>query len=408
MPNVQNRRKGNAVPNSRPKPNNRRMRNNRPSGVKGAKDRNCNNISSAKRTPDTIISALAANTSRMSMGSPYVDARLYCCVPTDTISIPDGSSGKHFPVCLYSRDRLTFSGTGPHSAVLQFNPWLPTPGFLAAGATAIINGTNFFNQRAGLGTAFQFSNVPPVHQRPGALTNTIDVYGATTCRIVAQTHSIRYTGPTQTCAGMLLSWPNSVSLNTQGTVTSTSATGTFTPTTGRSVRVLDNAGAWLQWAPVGTEILNADIGDYTSVNSPAGTVCARPEQGMTIRLSHKGSVYDQVPFRNVPAAVIPFVGSTSATNVNADHLFAASPRGGTALCAFDNSWEGQVVSIENVNSDASFMIETCLCVEFTTTASSPFYPASRKSPASMPNIISTAERTIAKQGTAIPGIPSPR
>lgn len=160
MPNVQNRRKGNPVANSRPKPNNRRMRNNRPAGAKSAKDRNSNNISSAKRTPDTIISALAANTSRMSMGSPYVDARLYCCVPTDSISIPDGSSGKHFPVCLYSRDRLTFNGAGPHSAVLQFNPWLPTPGFLAAGATAIINGTNFFNQRAGLGTAFQFSNVP--------------------------------------------------------------------------------------------------------------------------------------------------------------------------------------------------------------------------------------------------------
>jgi len=207
---------------------------------------------------------------------------------------------------------------------------------------------------------------------------------------------------------MILSWPNSVSLNTQGTVTSTSATATPAPTSGRSVQVLDNTGAWLQWAPIGTEILNADVGDYTTVNSPAGTVCARPEQGMTIRLSHKGSVYEQVPFRNVPAAVIPYAGSTSTTAVNTNHLLAASTRGGTAVCAFDNAWEGQVVSIENVNGDASFMIETCLCVEFTTAASSPFYPASRMSPAAMPNIISIAERTIAKQGAAIPSLPSPK
>lgn len=406
MPNVRKPRKANVNTAARTRLNTRRVPATRPTGTKNTKNSNSYNISGSKRSPDTIISSLAASTSAMSMGSPYLDARLYCCAPTDSVSIPDGSSGKHFPVCLYSRDRISFAGTTPQSGMIQICPWLPNPIFLATGANVAINNVSAAGSRMGFGSSAQFAALPAVQQLPGNLSNAVDIYGATTCRIVAQTHSIRYTGPTQTCAGMILSWQNSVPLFTQGTVTATSATATPAPTTGRSVQVFDNTGAWRLWAPIGTEILTADVPDYVNLTSPAGTVCARPEQGMTIRLAHKGPDYEHVPFRNVPAAVIPFTGSTSLTNVNANNLTVQGPRGGTALCAFDNDWEGQIVSFENVNPDASFMVETCICVEFVAASTSPFYPVSRASPSKNEKIITTAERIITKQGTAVPTLMS--
>lgn len=413
MPNAKQNSKSSAATNASGRPNSNRARNNRKSRAQGTKGRSGNGTSNGKRTTDTIISALTKSMAKTSLiakyfSNPYVAARLACCLPKTVPSIPDGGSSKHLAVCLYSIDRITFTGTGPQTTLLQFNPWIPTPVTVCNNFNnTSINGGGYSAGPLGFGLPPAWANMPFSYMRPGSTSNAVDIYNATSCRIVSQTHSVRYVGPVNTCSGLIRSWQNDWSLTPVGSTSATSGTSTA-PNTGVSVMVRSASGAYVQWAPLGTEILQVD--STLNATPPPSAICTRPETGMTVRLVHKTGKYEAVPVRNIPPAVVPYAGSTSTTTaVNMNTFWCEQNTGGTTstcpnVIAYDNDWVSQAVLLENVNNDAAFCIESCMCVEFTPLTSSPFYPLAKSSPAKDQGALDYAQRVINSEGTALPGI----
>lgn len=413
MPNVKQNNKNSVPANASSRPNTSRSRNNRKNRTQGPKSRNGNRPGNSKRTPDTIISALSKSMAQTSLNAkysanPYVAARLACCLPKVTPSIPDGSTSKHISVCLYATDRITFTGLGPQTTLLQFNPWIPTPVTLCNNFNnTVVNGGVYTSGPAGLGLPAAWASLPFAYMRPGSSSNGVDLYNATSCRIVSQTHTIRYVGPVTTCSGLIRSWQNDWSITPIGATTATSGTSTA-PAVGTSVQVLSASGTYVSWAPLGTEILQID--SSLSAVPPPSSVCTRPENGMTIRLAHKTGKYEAVPVRNIPPALVPYAGSTSTTTaVNMNHFFREQNTGAsTSTCpnviAYDNDWVSQAVLLENVNDDGAYCIETCICVEFSPLTSSAFYPLAKASPAKDLAAIEHVQRVINTDGSALPGI----
>lgn len=335
---------------------------------------------------------------------PYVRARLSCCVPSILPSIPDGSSGRHFTVCLFAVDRLTFTTGTPTATVgLQFSPWIPTPGRITSGqARCILNGEVSGSPTlfTGFGIAQQFRGLPKLFTRPGSQSNGVDVYSATSMRIVSQTHSIQYTGPVTTCSGSIRSWQSDDSLEEGPDVSATSATATF-PTTGVAVQsLLATNASWQTWAPIGTQTL---LWDGSVSDAPiSSSIMVRPEQGLTVRLGHKSGVYKSIPVRNAAPAIIPLAGATSTASVVTSHLLAESSVAAPCVIAYDNEWTSQHVVLDSINQDAAYSITSCVCVEFIPIASSPFYPLAKNGSEAQPGLIKAVDTVITNQGTALP------
>lgn len=411
MPNSNVKKQSNMANAARPRPRNNRNRNNGKGGRQQQSrpaDRNSDN---SIRTNGTIISALSKQTSSMNisnlMSSPYAMARLTCCVPKTVPGIPDGSVSKSIRLCLSTIDRLSFTSTT--TAKLQFNPWLPTSVALIEGTgTTLVNGqtvtTTAGATAVGLGIARSFSSLPQVNTRPGSLSNAVDVYNATTLRIVSQTHAIRYTGPVNTCAGVIRAFPNEWTITPNGTVTASSATTTAPTTNGIAIQILGQTGAVNAYAPYGNEILLVDGPSSAAIPVGSNAVSCRPEQGMTIRLGHKTGKFEAVPVRNIPPSLTWFSASTTTSLATLTHYFPFNGVCQPAVIAYDNDWQSQTVILENVNADASFSIETCVCVELMPIASSAFYPLTTGNPPANPAIINSVQKALRDHGTAVPGI----
>lgn len=366
----------------------------------------------AVRTPGTIISALAKQASAMKlsnlMSTPYAMARLTCCVPRTVPGIPDGSSNKSIKVCLYAVDRLTFSAVT--TAILQFNPWIPTPVQLVGGAgTTRVNGSQSVitvgGQGVGMGIAAPFQ-IQESQSRPGNTSNAADVFSATNFRIVSQTHAIRYTGPVTTCSGVIRSFPNDWTLSDGGRVTVTSATATTPTGAGICVAVRNSGAVITGFAPLGTEILSIDGPTANTVLPTAGTLSCRPEQGMTVRLTHKTGKYEAQPLRNIPPALTWFANSTTTGLAVLEHYYMSNETNTQRpmVLGYDNDWTGQTVMLENVNADASYSIETCICVEFSPQPTSTMYTLATGSPPKNQQVLDAVERELKTRGPAIPGI----
>lgn len=334
-------------------------------------------------------------------------ARLTCCVPKSIPGIPDGSTSKAIRVCLYSVDRLAFNATT--TATLQFNPWVPTPVSLVTGSGAtIINGKviiiNAGVSGLGFGIPPAFSSVPISQSRPGATNNAVDIYNATSMRIISQTHAIRYTGPVNSCAGIIRSFPNDWNLMPAGTVTSTSSSTVAPTANGVCAQYLNELNAIAGYAPLGTPILSLDGPTLAALNVGPNSVSCRPEQGMTIRLAHKTGKYESVPVCNIPPVVAWYPNSTGNTLVTLNHYFPSNTVNQPFVLGYDNDWVSQAVILENVNADASYSIESCVCVEFVPTSGSAFYPLTQGSPPANIPLLHAVQRTINDHGTAVPGI----
>jgi len=379
------------------------------------KRQNKNNLggNNKPRSSATIINTLTKSMNKMNIKAshatkPYVQARLHCCVPRTLPRVPDGSNTRALKICFYSVDRLSFTGTGAKTASLQFNPWVPCPGMLISPAgDAVLNGftlpANPGIISGGFGLPEQFASLAKAYTAPGSTSNAFDVYNGATLRIVAQTHAIRYTGPVNTCSGVIRAWENENTLNEVGLVTTYSATATQ-PTTGISGQVFGAGTLWTRSVPIGATILSYD-GAPAATTIPATAMSGRPEQGMTLRLPHKTNNYRYVPVMNVPpilAASGTLGGNTAA--VNAYHLFFETTSNLPNIFAYDNDWTGMNVLLDNVNADASFSIENCICVEIVPLAASPFYPLGDTQAVMDPSAIKHVQNVIATEGAAQLGI----
>lgn len=414
MPNGNVKSKSNNASTPRNGVNRVRRRSARKGRIGQQSRQSCSSNNAAIRTPGTIISALAKQASAMKisnmMSTPYAMARLSCCIPRVVPAVPDGSSNKSIKVCLYAIDRLSF--TAVTTATLQFNPWIPTPISLVngSGTTRINNSAAIITpgvQGVGLGIATPFL-IAESQSRPGNTSNAADVFSANNFRIVSQTHAIRYTGPVTTCAGVIRSFPNDWAINDGGRVTATSATSAAPTGSGVCVAIRSSSNTVVGYAPLGTEILSIDGPTANSVLPTAGTISCRPEQGMTIRLTHKTSQYEFQPLRNVPPALAWFPNSTSTTLATMEHYYQSTENGTTRpmVLGYDNDWSGQTVILDSVNADATFSIETCICVEFSPQPASTMFTLATYGPAKNQQLLDAVERELKNRGPAIPGIPN--
>jgi len=358
----------------RKKARNAKRRQNRKQGVaKGMDD---------LRTPGTIIKNLAGMMKGMSLSnvSEYMMCRAKAIAPKMVPSIPDGNNGRHICVCAFKSDRLTWSGTGSKYCTMQINPWIPAPLFFqSVDTTTLFNGLTMPNA-----AVFQPGGVAPEFDtgidftRPG--TTTIDPYFAIGFRIVAITVHITYTGPVTTAAGVLRATPNTFNLQDIGETTNTSASATA-PTSGFALSRRNNTATIIGWANNNTPVapLEGAFGFANGLSKP-NTRTVRPEEGLIVRLKHRTGDFKLQPMRDQNIGVA-LRGSTSGAGapVLVDNIFSETGTFGGGLRGFDNDWEGVLVTFENVNADASFIIDTCVCLEIQPSPTSTVYQFAKES-----------------------------
>ena len=347
------------------------------------------------RTPGTIIQSLAKGFAMMGLkkNSPYAMCRLMEIAPKMVPSIPDGNNGRHICICAFNSDRLSWSGSGTKSAYLKVHPWIPMPLIvIGADTTLVLNGTGLPSN-----TTWWPAGVPPefatsvANTSPGA--TAIDPYFGVSFRIIAITVAITYTGPVTSCAGLIRATPNSIILQDilQTTNTSSSATA---PTSGINLNFKDSTGAVTGWAPINTEVVTYE-GNLGAPTIRANTQSFRPEQGCVIRLKHKTGDFKSQPLRDQNLGVA-IRGSTAAAGapVLMNSLVAALGNFGGGIRGFDNDWEGVDVEFSNVNADASFIIDTCVCIEVQPSTTSAMYNLAKESTIPDPQSIKMVQNTL--------------
>lgn len=387
MPNGQNKSSATKRIPATNKSNRRNNSNKTPTKCSAnTKSRNSNRLRSNPttlselRTPGTIIQRLAQH---MSHGlsiqrSPYVECRLGCISNIrDPPTIPDGNSGRCLASCSYSSDRISISsGTGSHTFRLVFAPFYPFAAFVInPGPTHSlnVNGVNLGPSNSGwLPIALDpaISSLPVGSTLPGAAV--VDPYNASNMRIVSRTAKITYTGPVTTCSGVLRIYENAMSVALGIETTNSSSTSTA-PTSGTFLSTISTTNN-VKYAPINTNVDFLDFND-TSI-TPMNTMTVRPEQGATLMMRHKTSKFAHVPLSNMMRGLSRANQAQTGSALPITNTFldysTPSTAYGSGYAAFDGDWISQVVQFDNINQDASFLIETMCCYEWTVQANSAF------------------------------------
>jgi len=393
---------------SNTKPKNNKRRNNRGAvSITGPKI----------RTPHTIVSALARATASMSLDSDdaYTKARMGCCYLRLPPAIPDGNSGRCIRVCHYALDRISLpiGATAAKTIRIQLQPWIPMGGaIVSTDGSIIFNGNNIgaidisTDPWLSVGVPAPYNTASYTDTLPGSVALAMDPYSVTQGRIVSASYKLIYTGPVQTAAGVVRAFPNQVSL---GAYTSTNNGSVASPTvppgiTISSINML--TGSINNTAPNATPILNWD-GSLTP-NPPPGTLSTRPEQGITIRLQRSGNTHKQIPYATPSYAVslnyLNFNGNNSNSNNAFGIVNTAAYKFGGGLSLFDNDWLGQQLMLDNINADASYQLETCICMEYTPQSNSTMQQMASDPPSTNPGAIAKVQRQLAEQGSALAGV----
>lgn len=361
-------------------------------------------VAPLRRDPGSIIHELATSAKNMAMGkSDWYCCRLMAKPPKIPPSIPDGASGKHICVCLYSIDRLSFGGVAAaKTASIRLVPQLPAP-LLISGTDVLVNGNaappftggNYY----AAGVAPQWIGANVTATRPGQ-TVTTNTYNSSTGRFVSIGLRIRYTGPVNTCAGSIRAWEDDLNLTDMG---QTSATGPPAPlpTTGTFLTTLNAAGTVTAVAPLNTTYMLID--GNPAANPTAQTFTVRPEQGLAVRLKHRSAIFQSIDVRENFIGSSISTATTGSASFNIINANIDSGQFGGGILAFDNDWVGHAIRLDNVNSDASYSLETCVCFEFVPSSNSNFAPLAKDSPkAAPPSVLKKPDETLTREGAAVP------
>lgn len=315
--------------------------------------------------------------------------------------IPDAASGKHITTCLYNIDRLAFTGTGARNAYIKFLPWLPCP--LLLQGDAVLNSSaipaNDATYWAPGGVLKQLTGTTvAATSRPGSvLPNN---FSAHKVRIASMGLRIQYTGPAQTCSGMIRVYDNDSALSEGSQTTSTSSTVTA-PTTGIFLQQLTPTGTATAYANINTAVVDFDgvaIGSATTT-----TQSFRPEEGVAIRMKHRSSDFRQVELRQILVGVTPTT-DTYATGafLNLAGLICETNNYGGGLYGWDEDWAGIDIRFDNVNADASFSIETCVCLEVSPSSNSAFASLVAEDLLQLPlKALLAPDRILSAEGSAV-------
>lgn len=392
-PNNNNKSRNNGKPNNSAKRNSRRTKRSKKNGGSG---------SNPVRSTDSIIHSLAKSTGQMVLTTSAADAysccRMYGIIPRSPPSIPDGCSGKHMAVCLYNIDRVS-PGSAGQTLYIQQNGWLPAPLYISSpAATAFsVNGIACSVARVPLGISPEYSIGIP-NSTPGNTLDALDVYRASGVRIVSNTVIIKYTGPVNTCAGMIRAFENHISVSDPIMTTGTSAT-TTAPTTGIGFAGTNTAATNTRFANSGTGICQLD-GSFNPVPPPDNFSC-RPEKGMVVRMKHRSSTFAQRPIYPTPLGFYAGSATISAATGFATNAVCEIGQYGGGFISYDNNWVGNAIALENLNADASYTIETMVCVEFTPQANSAFVKLTKAGPPANRKIIDNVEQQLNNQGVGL-------
>lgn len=426
MPNVQNSKVSNC-PSVRSTPRRARARRTRNSNqIRRQKNAPVDSRNTAPtavkqvRTTDSITRALSSRMAQISLmdsyrNDPYACCRLMGVVPKESPSIPDGDSGRKICVCLYTIDTIT----NTTKFRLQMNTWLPYPVLM----------TEFDNNATVNGNAYaagSATNTYPQLGRPATLgfgwggTSQLrfsgnmldDPWASTTARVVSQTHRLTYTGPTSTCAGLIQCYENQMSLNQVGVVTSAVSTsipaGHISAITYGANGVAGGSGLTNPgFSQINTPIYVVDGNPYPT--PPPNTLLVRPEQGVLVRLKHKGSDYEPrsmlktlgVATTDRPTVSGVALAGTSVNSIVRSELpgnATMSQANGDGLLFYDNDWISGHIFANGLNPDASYALETCICMEFVPQAGSTFAPLASDKPVNKPGVIKHVEKTLATEG----------
>ena len=349
-------------------------------------------LKNAIRTPGSIIATFSSQRPISRPLSHYVKCRTDPFRGSGAAAIPDGSNSNFMVIDSFMVDTITNPGS---SFVFQTLSTLPALGMIASAFSLGVNGvtvspvTNL--QPAATANQQWYPICIPTPYAIASIPGTYfaDPYSATTARMISVGYRIIYTGPATTCSGSITVTPNSVGLEPAGTVTTNTASGA-TMTTSKA----DNsAGTTI---PGGCPILNAEV----TINPTALTrasVTVRPEEGLYLLPTHRSTVHRVLPTTITSYAVL--AGATPAATVAYRHLLKQANGLDIGVVWYDSDWSGFQVSFNGINSDASFRIESVVCMEYNPAVSSTFYPLTMKaSPPNNTSQLNQAQTLVEKEG----------
>lgn len=384
------------------------------------------------RTPSSIITALAnssINNNMMKMPG-YVHCRVNPFTGAgNSIGIPDGANSNYIVSDFYIADTITdISG----DFMIQTFPILPyLAGITATNNNSLavvsvngfsvpgVSGGNAASTRYVDGAKIQGGffpiSIPPGfynptgsggnYYRPGV--DQSDPYNSMTARLVSVGYRLTYTGPANTCSGVITVTPTPIAISQLGQTTSSAGD----PGADLAIGIANASSATVglgQILPKGVTVFNMDSYSIMGTVSKE-TITLRPESGAIIVPKHKTQDYKMLPTMNNVAAVVADYGvSPSTTNLWSNLFERIDVKPGTGarvdggIIWFDNDWESVSISFSGINSDASFRFETVGCFEFSLPPNSSFVSLAKKTSPSMPQQIKQAEAIVNSAPVAKP------
>lgn len=357
----------------------------------------------ARRTTTTIINDLSKQMAKTHMGG-YVGCRLDPFHSAGGLGIPDGGNSNFIVTDNMSVDN--FSAITSTGFTIQTIPALPCAALIAPRAgTMFVNGTQVTapiqdqpnsalkkNSWYPISIPASFQNAAGAKYNPGVLSS--DPYGSSKGRAISFGYRLIYTGPVNSCAGVITVSPNDASFHPLGTV----QTG--------SISINGPSEAFLVASPVGTPLLAMDI----IINPTAVTrasISFRPEQGVMLLPRHMTNDYKIIPTCDVPYAVLAesiydpsAIGGFYDNIIMADNPVLASTKYNGGIIWYDNDWSGFQLVASGLNADATFRWETVVCFEYNPAVTSPFAATTLKSSPKSDQALNTANAATSALPTA--------
>jgi hypothetical protein len=372
-------------------------------------------ISSTPRTNSSVIHTLA----KPAMGqpstlNPYVICRTNPFIAKGGGGIPDGGNTSFITTDLFAVNTIACSQA--HSSfMMQLTGWLPAPIMLApypstaltldsvtltAPASVQPDGTVSANSWFPMGVA---PNMLAIDGGVVPGSDVIDPFYSTDARLVSWGVRIIYTGPVNTCAGSISITSNSCSLTRVGTSTDSFSTTGSTHAQKVGFLTVENDQTTVFNTVSGSPILDCDILIDPTIMT-RDTVTLRPEQGALIIPRHKTRDFKLQPTMGTGQGVTVAYQGGNATNGSLYRNIMASVNDAYSggIFWFDNDWEGVLVVFNGINSDATFRVETVMCMEFNPSSSSGFFPLTKKESMMNENAIKQAETITKARPVATP------
>lgn len=313
--------------------------------------------------------------------SPYVSARVNP-FSASAHALPDGQNQNFICVDYHVANSLT---SLPSQFVIQTIPSLPAMAAIASTAGAItvdgvvqaVSSAYTPSEITASTTWCPLAILPPLANFYGALGGiTPDPFNATKARFVVCGYKIIYTGPVSTCAGSITVTPNNLSMQPASiTTTSVAAAGTNI-----AVQNIGNDGVTVRnYATQNATIHNVELQSNAAALTKESKTF-RPEETVLVLPRYLASINNPT---DMFSGSYPIVGNVGSLNgpLNLVNFFRSANVNPNGVIWYDDNWEAFQIVFNGINADASYRIETVVCLEMTLQQNSVYAPlAKEKSP----------------------------